>query len=123
MLVCNFCQKPGYIIRECRKLAQQETSKEARSKATRKKTHKLKYGANAAAEIDIDHILSSDDEAFIVRHVFSFRSKENWIIDSGATCHMCNDEVLFSDLNVLKRPQEVSLGDGDVLESTAEGTV
>ena len=35
---------------------------------------------------------------------------------------MCNDEVLFSDLNNLKRPQEVSLGDGHVLEATAEGT-
>ena len=30
---------------------------------------------------------------------------------------------LFSELNVLKRPQEVSLGDGCVLEATAEGTV
>ena len=29
----------------------------------------------------------------------------------------------FSYLNVLKRPQEVSLGDGHVLQDTAEGTV
>ena len=94
-LVCHFCQKPGHIKRECWKLAQQETSKEARSKETRKKTHKLKHGANAAAEVDVDQILSSNDEAFVVDHVFSVMSKENWIIDSGATCHMCNDEVLY----------------------------
>ena len=36
---------------------------------------------------------------------------------------MCNDESFFSELNVLKKPQEVSVGDGHVLEATAEGTV
>ena len=87
-LVCHICQKPGHIKQECWKLAQQETSKEARSKEARKKTYKLKHGANAAAEVDVDQILSSDDEAFVVDHVFSVTSKENWIIDSGATCHM-----------------------------------
>ena len=35
---------------------------------------------------------------------------------------MCNDENLFSDLSILKRHQEVSLGDGHVLEAVAEGT-
>ena len=44
-----------------------------------------------------------------------------WITDSGATCHMCNDES-FSELNVLKKPQ-VSVGDGHVLKASAEGTV
>ena len=44
-------------------------------------------------------------------------------MDSGATCHMCNDEVLSSDLNALKRPQELSLGVCHVLEATAECTV
>ena len=57
------------------------------------------------------------DEPFVVDHVFTVTSKDNLIIDSGATCHMCNDEVLFSDWNVLKKPQEVSLGDSHVLEA------
>ena len=95
----------------------------ARSKEARKITYLKHGGANAAAEVDVEQILSSDDEAFVVDRVFSVTSKENCSIDSGVTCHMCNDQMLFSDLNVLKRPQEVSLGDGHVLEATGEGTV
>ena len=36
---------------------------------------------------------------------------------------MCNDKKLFRELSGLRRPQEVTLGDGHVLEATAEGTV
>ena len=36
---------------------------------------------------------------------------------------MCNDMNLFSGMKHLRRPQEVTLGDGHVLEATAEGTV
>ena len=50
-------------------------------------------------------------------------SKGSWIIDSGATCHMCNDESQFIELKQLEKIQEVRLGDGRSLDGTAEGTV
>ena len=56
-------------------------------------------------------------------HALSAISRENWIVDSGATCHMCNDKKLFREQHQLRRPQEVTLGDGHVLEATAEGSV
>ncbi len=36
---------------------------------------------------------------------------------------MCHDKKLFSELKSLSKPQEVILGDGHVLEASAEGTV
>ena len=42
----------------------------------------------------------------------------SWIVDSGATCHMCNSGVVMSNFHSLKKPQEVTLGDGHVLEAT-----
>ena len=36
---------------------------------------------------------------------------------------MCNNKELFKELSSLRKPQEVTLGDGHVLEATAEGTV
>ena len=36
---------------------------------------------------------------------------------------MCNDEKLFKELHLLKGVQEVSLGDGHVLQASGEGTV
>ena len=44
-------------------------------------------------------------------------------MDSGATCHMCNDREQFSELRQLKESQEVTLGDGHTLEGTAIGAV
>ena len=43
--------------------------------------------------------------------------QKKWIIDSRATCHMCNDKNLFRELHHLSRSQEVTLGDGRVFGS------
>ena len=47
---------------------------------------------------------SSDGEAFVTTHAFAATSRESWIVDSGATCHMCNDKSLFIDLRHLSIP-------------------
>ena len=36
---------------------------------------------------------------------------------------MCNDDKLFVEIQCLKQPQEVILGDGHVLEATGVGAV
>ena len=38
-------------------------------------------------------------------------------MDSGATCHMCNDSKLFVELRKLEKPLEVILGDGHDLNA------
>lgn len=48
---------------------------------------------------------------------------KDWIVDSGATCHMCNDDKRFVELRSLKQPLEVTLGDGCTMEATGQGTV
>ena len=37
-------------------------------------------------------------DALVVEHVLQAGVMGNWIVDSGATCHMCHDEILFSEL-------------------------
>ena len=48
---------------------------------------------------------------------------QNWIVDSGATCHICNSKELFEDLHPLSRPQKVTLSDGHTLEAIGTGAV
>ena len=106
---CHFCKKPGHFKRDCRKfLATQQENKQSASKAEAKKPASS---------------LESDEEALVTTHALSVSSRGNWIVDSGSTCHMCNDKELFSELRSLGTPQEVMLGDGHVLQATAEGTV
>ena len=64
----------------------------------------------------------STDEALVTVHAFAATSIGSWVVDSGATCHMCCDENMFVDLTQLDTPQ-VTLGDGSSLEGPAEGTV
>ena len=47
----------------------------------------------------------------------------NWIVDSGATCHICNSKELFEDFHPLSRPQKVTLGDGHTLEVIGTGVM
>ena len=117
LITCHFCRKPGHIKRECWKLAQLQAAKGAGKKAER-----FKHAANSATRKRADETTSSGD-ALVIGHALAATSKDIWIVDSGATCHMCNDETFFSELNTLNEPQEVSLGDGHKLQAVAEGEV
>ena len=101
---CHFCKKPGHFKRDCRKfLASQKKREEANTAET--------------------HESRSDGEALVTTHALASVSRGSWIVDLGATCHMCNDEAFFVEQKQLKTPQEVTLGDGRSLKGTAEGTV
>jgi transposase InsO family protein len=116
-VICHYCKKSGHIKRECRKLAAAN-----QRQATSEEASKPKHSArNAAAK----ERASSDDEAImVVNHALAAtHSSENWIVDSGATCHMCNDKKMFRELRNLSEPQDISLGDGHVLEAIAKGFI
>ena len=100
---CHYCHKPGHFKKDCQKyLAAQ---KKQASVAEKKKP------------------TGSGGETFVTIHALASTSSGAWIIDSGATCHMCNDKELFVDVRHLNTPQQVTLGDGSLLEGPAEGTV
>ena len=47
----------------------------------------------------------------------------DWIVDSGATCHICNSKELFEELHSLSKSQKVTLGDGRTVEAMGTGVV
>ena len=59
----------------------------------------------------------------LASQVLSVRMTSSWIIDSGASSHMCNDEQFFTKMETLKKPLEIVLGDGHVVKSHQQGTV
>ena len=48
---------------------------------------------------------------------------KDWIVESRAVCHMCNDVKLFVELHILEQPLEVTLGNGCAVQATGQGTV
>ena len=60
-----------------------------------------------------------------MQHALSADSNTHgqWIIDCGATCHMCNNEAMFGELRALHSPLNVTLGDGRNLQGVGRGNI
>ena len=64
-----------------------------------------------------------EEDVLLASQALSVRMTSSWIIDSGASSHMCNDEQLFTKMETLNKPLEIVLGDGHVVKSHQQGTV
>lgn len=51
------------------------------------------------------------------------RNRVDWILDSGCTDHVTNNESLFSNSVTLKEPIQVKLGDGRIVKATKVGNI
>ena len=81
------CGKLGHIKRNCRELSGEKSSQ----KEKRGSNHKANKSTTKGQDSN-----SSDSESagLVVSHALSASSSSEhntWIVDSGATCHMCHD--------------------------------
>ena len=96
---CHFCKRLGHFKKDCKTYARWlEKSKKEKPKQRNKPSQ----------------------EAMLISHALVATSRREWIVDSGATCHMCNDESMFTEM---KKLEKVTLGDRRPLEVAGEGTV
>ena len=119
---CHHCGKYGHIKRNCYELNQKSESKSEskplQSKSFRQKVHKAEQKQKDSSD--------SESAGLFVYHMLSANTAggtDSWIVDSGATCHMCNDEKLFVELHSLKQPMEVMLGDGHIIKAVGHGDI
>ena len=116
VLKCFHCKKPGHIKRNCCLLAAEiaKSKGNSRSKGSYTKTDKATIGR---------HIDSESDALVVQQALQAGRGIGSWIVDSGATCHMCSNKELFSELCPVTKKTDVTLGDGRQLEATGQGNV
>ena len=55
--------------------------------------------------------------------MLSQSTKAAWLVDSGATCHMCNDDSVFVKYESLKEPMKVTVGDGREVDGVGRGII
>ena len=94
---CYHCGKLGHIKKNCYDL-RKENDKTVNEKG-KKNSRQEVYTARKETEDE-----SEEEEETLLLMI-------DWIIDSGATSHMCNDESLFTKIENLETPQEITLGE------------
>ena len=99
---CHHCGKLGHYKRDCWKLAEKKAESQKEYNSGKPKTSKVSELPDS----------SGDDEVLVVGHALSVGASGNWIVDSGATCHMCSTRESFAGYRRLLKPEKVTLGDG-----------
>ena len=103
---CYNCGKMGHIQWNC----PLDEKPQYRRKDSRYKANTALYKSKGS------HGSDSECDALMVSHAFKVSncSMGSWIVDSGATSHMCGSKTSFVELRNLNQPMEVTLGDGNV---------
>ena len=105
---CHYCKKYGHIQKKFTKRIKAEEEK-------------VKQGGSETVG---DKSPKGKKVGLVTRHVLGVsQPAHDWIVDSGATCHICNSKELFEDFHPLSEPQKVALGDGHTLEAVGTGAV
>ncbi|KAF2347606.1 Zinc finger CCHC-type [Trinorchestia longiramus] len=109
LIKCFECGKEGHIKRQCR-VYEERLRKENRT-----------FQANRA----VDARSSSTGETIMFTSAFSIGNVDydSWILDSGATQHMCNKKSQFSPYSDLSSPVRIEIGDGRALKGVGVGDV
>jgi len=97
---CHFCGETGHLLRDCKEM------KAAASE--RRKGGGSKEG-------------SGSSNIYMAQYEESSWEKSEWIIDSGATEHMCNEISSFTEVEKLPMPGNLSQGDGAKYQVTQKG--
>lgn len=102
---CHHCGREGHIKRNCWILKNQQSKQGAGSSGEKSNSAESKQESDDGKEcvgLVAAHAMSACDKDVLA---------SMWIVDSGATCHMCNNKELFVQYSD-KDSVSVSLGDG-----------
>ena len=119
---CHFCHKIGHLQQNC--IARAKSEKKREESAGKNPKHKANQ---VRSEMKSKSDSDSSTVGLVTRSLLSAstsdQSTDAWLIDSGATCHICNNRELFVQYEVFEKPQEVSVGNGYTLEATGSGII
>ena len=113
---CFHCGKFGHLKRNCRLLG--EDSKESVKRDYPKKNAFLTKVERSCSK-------NEDVVGLFAHHALTTinNEKSSWIVDSGATCHMCHDIDNFINMKKLDKAEDITLGDGHSVKAFGIGTV
>ena len=114
---CHHCGKLGHIRHFCKDLNKDKSKKEPGNQRNKNKGNQVEKGQQGPRKESLGLVVQN-----LAASACGINSK-TWIVDSGATCHMCSNKALLEDFVEFDETVDVMLGDGKVLHATGSGTV
>ena len=118
--ICFYCGRNGHIKRFCEELKKKN---EEEAENAKKQGEQASFFCHRG---DLNETHDSDEEIeciALVSQVSTVEHKKQWIVDSAASRHMCNDKNLMKNIKMLKTKQHIKVGNGNYVEAKAEGVV
>ena len=112
---CFECGRQGHIRKNCYKFIAKQKKKSG--DGTKPGASKVNVVENSRKD---DVILYANNYAAFSRNI---DKNCTWILDSGATQHMCNDKNFFSNFEEIEGTSLVEIGDGTPLVAQGRGDV
>ena len=104
--VCRRCQKKGHWERDCRvKLPNDDQGKSVEDQ-----------------HVDSANVADEDDNAFVAANIARVSNSEVWLIDSGASQHLCSNKSWFTELKSIPA-RDIFLGDDRAIQAFGIGSV
>ena len=109
---CYHCGEIGHVKKECYHLKNSQTAVDNKKPQRANTVESGKPEVTEVVGLTVSNMLSSELD-----------KQDRWIIDSGATCHMCRDISMFENYKKLDMSQDVILGDGHHLRALGCGSI
>ena len=119
---CFQRRKYGHLKRYCCDFRESEKINETpfkRNYHTRKNSCNITNSKGNSSNTDKDGHIGPVTSSIL----FTSKKETKLIIDSEATCHMCNDAEKCMDFESFDVAQEITLGDGHSVEALEKGTI
>lgn len=119
---CHFCDEEGHMKYDCKefkKWRKWKSEKEVREKKNAE-TWKESKSEKVVKEEEYDaHTVFDGRKTYALSGAKEFNN--GWVIDSGATAHICNDKAVFENIDYSIK-EEIFTANGQKMTSIGRGT-
>lgn len=107
---CYFCKRDNHKMADCVRLKQYKEFEEFNQNKKKAEKQEKVNSVNAEADIDFIFMVGEEDE------------KKDWILDSGATVHICRDRKKFNSIKDVEQEKQIRLPNGKLITVKQSGT-
>ena len=113
---CYICNSPNHYMRFCPQNKSRGRGRGGRYRGRGGHTQHL--ASTASADDEIAFLVPESKSA-----VNDDAVQQPWVIDSGASSHMCQTKDVFTEYTTLDNPEYVTVADGSKVQGIARGSV